>query len=476
MKTKNLFFTTMALLFGVVFISSAQINNLILLPNNSTIGGSNVVLGANAANNIPTTTPATTRANVFVGFGSANSTTSNSLNNVFVGYNSGYNNTTGGSNVFVGSGTGMYNSTSSNNTYLGYASGGTGQENTCVGYLSGAGTSGDFNVFSGFQSGYSSSGSANVFLGYRSGQGSSYSNRLVITGKNISPGSELIFGEFDNRKLKFNVNNGAGYFSSFVEITGNGSASGLRFTNLKSTNTANILASNGRVLTVNSDGDVVLTTDQGSGGSTLITSGTNISVSGTGVSGNPYVISSTASNCNLYSCDGIINTAGSTIPNTRTVTMGGNNLFFQTNPTDDGTGRVYIGASIANNGASSGFPSITATSRFRLMVEGGILSERVKVALRNTNNWADYVFAKDYQLTPLNEVETYIKENKHLPGIEAAETIVKEGLDLGDMQAKQMGKIEELTLYTIEQQKQLDLQAKEIEELKVQVKRLLEKK
>jgi hypothetical protein len=70
---------------------------------------------------------------------------------------------------------------------------------------------------------------------------------------------------------------------------------------------------------------------------------------------------------------------------------------------------------------------------------------------------------------PLNEVETFVKENKHLPGIDSANELVKNGLDVAEMQAKQMGKIEELTLYVIQQNK-------EIEELKAQVKALLEKK
>ena len=69
-----------------------------------------------------------------------------------------------------------------------------------------------------------------------------------------------------------------------------------------------------------------------------------------------------------------------------------------------------------------------------------------------------------------------VKENKHLTCIESACELLENGLDVGDMQAKQMGKIEELTLYAIEQEKRLDKQSKEIEELKAIVKTLLEKK
>jgi hypothetical protein len=76
--------------------------------------------------------------------------------------------------------------------------------------------------------------------------------------------------------------------------------------------------------------------------------------------------------------------------------------------------------------------------------------------------WGDYVFDKDYKLKPLNEVENYISENKHLPDIPSAKEVETEGLSIADMRAKQMVKIEELTLYMIQQQK-------EIEELKAKL-------
>ena len=77
---------------------------------------------------------------------------------------------------------------------------------------------------------------------------------------------------------------------------------------------------------------------------------------------------------------------------------------------------------------------------------------------------------------PLNEVEMFIKENNHLPGIKSAKDLVKTGLDVSEMQSKQMEKIEELTLYVIEQNKKLEKQTNEIEELKAQVKLLLDRK
>ena len=94
-----------------------------------------------------------------------------------------------------------------------------------------------------------------------------------------------------------------------------------------------------------------------------------------------------------------------------------------------------------------------------LAVNGNILTKKVRVT---QNGWPDYVFDSAYKLQPLENVANYIKNNKHLPDVPAAAEMSKEGgLDLGDNQAVLMRKIEELTLYMITQQKQ-------IEELKIQ--------
>jgi hypothetical protein len=92
---------------------------------------------------------------------------------------------------------------------------------------------------------------------------------------------------------------------------------------------------------------------------------------------------------------------------------------------------------------------------YRLFVDQGILTEKVKVAVAGSAQWADYVFAHDYNLMPLNEVESFIKSNRHLPGVPSAADMVKEGNDLGRTDAKLLEKIEELTLYIIAQQKEI---------------------
>ena len=113
--------------------------------------------------------------------------------------------------------------------------------------------------------------------------------------------------------------------------------------------------------------------------------------------------------------------------------------------------------------------SLCTPTGYKLFVEQGILTEKVKVAVNCSTAWADYVFANDYKLKPLSEVEAYVKENKHLPNVPSADELVKEGLDLGKMQATQMEKIEELTLYLIEMKKEINALQNENQSLKVLV-------
>lgn len=93
---------------------------------------------------------------------------------------------------------------------------------------------------------------------------------------------------------------------------------------------------------------------------------------------------------------------------------------------------------------------------YKLAVNGVIHAQEVVIDL---NGWPDYVFADDYQLAPLSEVEAHIKTEKHLPGIPSATEVAHGGVSLGDMQSKLLAKVEELTLHVIAQNKRLDEQA-----------------
>ena len=111
----------------------------------------------------------------------------------------------------------------------------------------------------------------------------------------------------------------------------------------------------------------------------------------------------------------------------------------------------------------------TTTPDYKLDVLGAIRAEEVKVA----TGWSDFVFEPDYNLPTLREVENYIDQNGHLPDIPSAAEVEENGISLGEMDAKLLQKIEELTVYVIELKKESDLEKqdnlylrKEIEELK----------
>ncbi|MDF2192998.1 hypothetical protein [Paraflavitalea sp. CAU 1676] len=96
----------------------------------------------------------------------------------------------------------------------------------------------------------------------------------------------------------------------------------------------------------------------------------------------------------------------------------------------------------------------TIPGPFKLAVEGKIGAREIKVT---TAAWADYVFASDYKLLSLRELEAYIKKNNHLPNIPSAKEVKEnEGIELGAMNVKLLEKIEELTLHLIEVNKRLE--------------------
>ncbi len=95
----------------------------------------------------------------------------------------------------------------------------------------------------------------------------------------------------------------------------------------------------------------------------------------------------------------------------------------------------------------------TTTPKEKLSVNGNIRAKEIKV---ETASWPDYVFAKDYALPSLKETEQHMQEKGHLPGIPSAQEVKSNGVDLGEMNAKLLKKIEELTLHLIEKDKQLN--------------------
>jgi len=150
----------------------------------------------------------------------------------------------------------------------------------------------------------------------------------------------------------------------------------------------------------------------------------------------------------------------------RNTTIGDTYLGFGTNQTnhygyvqtqDAGVG--YYNLLLNPNGGNVGIGTTDPT--YPLSVNGTVEAKEVIVQ----TGWSDYVFDKGYYLAPLSEVERTIKEQQHLPGMPSAKEVAAHGVSVGDMQAKLLAKIEELTLHQIAQEKRMDDQARRIEEL-----------
>ncbi|SHN30292.1 hypothetical protein [Mucilaginibacter sp. OK098] len=125
---------------------------------------------------------------------------------------------------------------------------------------------------------------------------------------------------------------------------------------------------------------------------------------------------------------------------------------FQFN-SNSGTPRMFINTLNGNVGIGTVNPDQLLT------VNGTIHSKSVVV---DANIFPDYVFNKDYALPSLTEVKTYIDQNHHLPDVPSAAEVEKNGLNLGEMNRVLVQKVEELTLYLIEQNKQLAEQSKQL--------------
>jgi hypothetical protein len=103
---------------------------------------------------------------------------------------------------------------------------------------------------------------------------------------------------------------------------------------------------------------------------------------------------------------------------------------------------------------------------YKLSVGGDAIMEKVKV--QTEGSWPDYVFAKDYALRSLDELKEFIAKNGHLPNVPSAKEIKESNQDLGLIQLKLLEKIEELTLYTIEQEKEISNSKSRITQLEAE--------
>jgi Bacterial Ig domain len=176
---------------------------------------------------------------------------------------------------------------------------------------------------------------------------------------------------------------------------------------------------------------------------------------------------------------GSVRLAGVTSDSTKTrvlVSDSSGNLFYRS--ATSLTGRWQYAGGVVYDSTDAIAIGTSNPQGYKLAVNGTAIFTKVRVKTAGT--WPDYVFKKGYQLPDLQELEAYLSKYRHLPGIASGADVEKDGIDVGDEQAALLKKVEELTLYLIdenkalkqqngqlsEQKTRLDKQQQEIDELK----------
>ena len=415
----------------------------------------------------------------------------------------GSGNTAVGNTVLENNGNGFFN------TAIGFSAGEentSGSNNTIIGYEVGENNTGSDNTLIGFRAGQNNTGSKNVFIGYQAGQNISGSNKLVIDNEDLT--NPLIYGEFDNNLFQINGQLKIGNYS-FPTTTSSANnvlktnASGNLIwdvdTDTDETNELqNITRSGTNVFLSQSGGTVSIADNDNSSTNELINSFfiSNDQLTVTDNGGNKSVDLSEyvnhwtqfPSNSLTYD-DGPVSvgaqvTLGDFRAKARTgditeVYLTGNGLsddvrlymtesdngshgmYFQYDGGDD---RLYLYGKV-NSTIYGSHMSIQRTNGkvsfgevfdqdARVSVDGFVSCEELKV--EDSGDWPDFVFQPEYQLSSLSQLEKFIETNGHLPGIPSAQEVNGNGIKTGAMIEKLLLKIEELTLYTIQQQKQID--------------------
>jgi hypothetical protein len=99
---------------------------------------------------------------------------------------------------------------------------------------------------------------------------------------------------------------------------------------------------------------------------------------------------------------------------------------------------------------------------FQLLTNGTIMGRKIRLDMQN---WADYVFESDYELMDLDSLSIFVKANKHLPDVPSEKNVLEEGIDVGEMNRILLKKVEELTLYLIQEKQKNDELEKRLDQI-----------
>lgn len=390
------------------FIGTTDDQDFVMKRNNARaglLGTTNTSFGANALN--PSTTAFHNTAfgsgalqNVAAGNGNtANGSGALAFNiagleNTAVGFNALVTNNSGHLNTASGSGAMYSNFMGNNNTAFGSSALRNNQ-------------TGNYNTALGSVAGYYAQGSNNIFIGYNAGYNELGSNKLYIESSDADSLNALIFGNFGSNKLRFN-----GKTEGVYDVMNNDDPAIYGENDNSDFYGIGVLGRGGwkgveGVVSQTGTSDYYGVSGQSFG----INSGANYGVYGFAIGG--------GSNFGVYgSASGSTSYAG----------------YFE--------GDVAIG---------DNFPK--KATGYRLSVDGKVAAEEVLVDLNG--DWPDYVFHHDYNLKSLDEVKSHIQEKGHLPNVPSAKEIQDNGILLGNMNKVLLEKIEELTLYILQQEEKL---------------------
>ncbi|AXT53937.1 hypothetical protein D1818_25145 [Aquimarina sp. BL5] len=404
--------------------------------------------------------------NSFFGVNSGRNNTAN--NNSFFGANSGQSNTIGQTNVFVGRNSGRNNIEGSNNVFTGNAAGfnnASGNFNTFLGTFAGReNIEGRRNVFIGGNAGRNSIGNANILIGYRAGFNETGNNKLII--ENSDSDTPLIYGDFATDQLGINTNTiPEGY--NFA-VGGGASISEDLDANSVTIGVSEIADSNWRRLQIGREIEpgrrnfnfVVSPNSETTEYLAFGISDKNKISRQSNYFRDDFSRISYMSNRNQYfftldhnDREGQ-NQAAIQMPleNSKIVIAGfGDYLEDQGHKLIVKDGTALIENAIYTNGRIA-IGTTEDDPGYALTVKGKVHVQEVKVDLLGVLA-PDYVFYEDYKLKTLEQVEDYIDQEGHLPNIPSASEMEKEGVNLKEMNMKLLEKVEELTLYTIAQEK-----------------------
>jgi hypothetical protein len=453
------------------------------------------------------------RVNSFVGAEAGYNNTTGDYNS-FAGYQAGYSNTTGNENSFVGQGAGYGNTTGIGNSFFGRLAGQsntTAAGNSFFGWRSGyLNTTGGINSFFGTAAGYANTkGSGNSFFGSYAGEWNTEGDNNaffgnVAGGTNTTGYSNSFFGAYagsanstarENSFFGYSAGSGntTGTSNSYVGVFAGSAGStasensflgwgtgGFNTTGGDNTfigygaGSSNTNESNNTLVGASSDGAAGITNATAIGYRAKVTQSNSLILGGiNGINGatadTNVGMGTTSPNYRLHiyhtgtypriyvqgdtgRYPGFqlgFDSAGSKVALVRAVEQETNGTALQFYTRTDASAMVQ--GMVINDVGNVGIGTANPTERLQvagnLKVSGAILYGAPEMEL------PDFVFESNYDLMPIRELERFIAREKHLPNVPKASEIREKGLNLSEFQMKLLEKIEELTLYTVQQAK-----------------------